>query len=410
MIAAGSRHAVQRRRLRNSPRPRFWGGRAGRFSHPLLGLSRSALRTFGSHIKGQYPLGDSNSSRHRSQRRHDHMALKIRGIRILALVGAICVTAAFPYSAAAAWPERPITLLHGFAAGGNGDLTARVVAERLSARLGQSVVVEPKPGAGGRVAAGFVARALADGYTLFMLPGGHASAAAMQEQLTYDPIDDFTFVGQVTQITFIVATFPEHSIKTVPDLVAAAKSASEPIVYATSGVGTAQHFAAELFAAMANIKLKHLPSRGGTAVPTMLLGKHIELGFEPPPSLLELLKDGKLRAIATTGPTRFFALPDVPTIGETISGYEVTSYFGLAGPPNLPADVVKRLNAETVSMTEDPGTVEKLKGLGSLPLSSTPEAFKERVASDIKRCSKIAVDAGIKPSAPSPAAPAGPSK
>ena len=322
-----------------------------------------------------------------------------------ALIGAVCVAAILPHSAVAAWPERPITLLHGFGAGGNGDLTARVVAERLSARLGQSVVVEPKPGAGGRVAAGFVARAPVDGYTLFMLPGGHAASAAMQEQMSYHPIDDFTFIGLVTQIPFIVATFPDHPIKTVPELIAAAKAAPEPIVFSTSGVGTGQHLAAELFAAMANIKLKHLPSRGGTAVPTMLLGKHIELGFEPPPSLLELLKDGKLRAIATTGPVRFFALPDVPTIGETIPGYEVTSYFGLAGPAGMPAEVVSRLNAETVAMTEDPQTVEKFKTLGSLPLSSTPEGFKQQVASDIKRWTRIVADAGIKPSAPAPAAP-----
>jgi tripartite-type tricarboxylate transporter receptor subunit TctC len=312
-----------------------------------------------------------------------------------------------PSSAAAAWPERPITLLHGFGAGGNGDLTARAVAERLSARLGQSVVVEPKPGAGGRVAAGFVAKAPADGYTLLLLPGGHAASAAMQQQMSYHPLDDFTFIGLVTQIPFIVVTYPEHPIKTVPELIAAAKAASEPIVYSTSGVGTGQHLSAELFGAMANIKLKHLASKGGTAVPTMLLGKHIELGFEPPPTLLELLKDGKLRAIATTGPTRFFALPDVPTIGETIPGYEVTSYFGLAGPPNLPADIVKRLNAETVSMTGDPQTIEKLKMLGSLPLSSTPEGFKERVASDIERWSKLVADAGIKPPAPPGSSPGG---
>jgi len=318
------------------------------------------------------------------------------------LAGALLMAAAFPWSATAAWPDRPITLLHGFGAGGNGDLTARAVAERLQARLGQSVVVEPKPGAGGRVAAGFVARALADGYTLLMLPGGHAASAAMQEQMTYHPIDDFTFIGLVTQIPFIVATYPEHPIKTVPELIAAAKAAPEPLVFSTSGVGTGQHLAAELFAAMANVKLKHLPSRGGTAVPTMLLGKHIELGFEPPPSLLELLKDGKLRAIATTGPTRFFGLPDVPTIGETLQGYEVTSYFGLAGPPGLPADVVQRLSVETVSMTEDPQTVEKLKMLGSLPLSSTPEGFKARVAADIMRWTRIVADAGIKPSAPAP--------
>jgi tripartite-type tricarboxylate transporter receptor subunit TctC len=312
-----------------------------------------------------------------------------------AAIGAICVVAASPSSAAAAWPERTITLLHGFGAGGNADVTARVVAERLAAHLGQSVVVEAKPGAGGRVAAGFATRAPADGYTLFMLPGGHAAAAALHEQLPYDSLNDFTFIGLVTQVSFIVATYPEHPIKSVADLIAAAKTSSEPIVYATSGVGTAQHLSAELFAAMADIRLKHLPSKGGTAVPTMLLGKHIELGFEPPPTLLELLKDGKLRAIATTGPTRFFALPDVPTIGETVAGYEVISYFGLAAPPKLPDEVVKRLTAATVTMLQEPATIEKLRVLGSAPLSSTPEGFKERVASDIKRWSKLVVEAGI---------------
>jgi tripartite-type tricarboxylate transporter receptor subunit TctC len=316
-------------------------------------------------------------------------------LRRTAFAGLLAVFA-FPHIAAAAWPDRPISLVHGFAAGGNADVTARVVADRLSAYLGRSVIVEPKPGAGGRVAAGYIARAPADGYTLFMLPGGHAAAAALYEQLPYHPINDFTFVGLVTQIPFVVATYPEHPVKTVPELIAAAKSSPEPIIYATSGAGTGQHLSAELFAAMANVKLKHLPSKGGTAVPTMLLGKHIELGFEPPPTLLELLKDGKIRAIATTGPTRFFALPDVPTIGETIPGYEVTSYFGLAGPPNLPADVVKRLNAATVGMLREPKTIERLRVLGSAPISSTPQGFKERVAADIMRWNKLVTDVGIK--------------
>jgi tripartite-type tricarboxylate transporter receptor subunit TctC len=309
--------------------------------------------------------------------------------------GVLCLGMALSNSAAAAWPERTITLVHGFGAGGNADVTARVVADRLSAHLGQSVVVEPKPGAGGRVAAGAIARAPADGYTLFMLPGGHAASAALYEQLPYDSVNDFTFIGLVTQIPFVVVTYPEHPVKSVPDLIAAAKSSPQPIVYATSGVGTGQHLSAELFAAMASVKLKHLPSKGGTAVPTMLLGKHIELGFEPPPTLLELIKDGKLRAIATTGSTRFFALPDVPTIGEIVPGYDVTSYFGLAGPANLPADVVKRLNAATLAMVEEPETIERLRVLGSAPLSSTPEGFKERVAGDIKRWAKLVTDVGI---------------
>jgi tripartite-type tricarboxylate transporter receptor subunit TctC len=315
---------------------------------------------------------------------------------IRAVVGAFCVAFAFPHVAAAVWPERPITLVHGFGAGGNADLISRAVADRLSARLAQPVVVEPKAGAGGRVAAAFIARTPADGYTLLMLPGGHAAAAAMYEQLPYHPIDDFTFIALATESPFIVATYPEHPVKTVRDLIAAAMSSPEPIIYATSGVGTGQHLSAELFAAMANIKLKHLPSKGGTAVPTMLLGKHIELGFEPPPTMLELLKDGKIRAIATTGRTRFFALPDVPTIGESIPGYEVTSYFGLAGPPNVPSEVVKRLNAETVAIIKEPQLIERLRVLGSLPLASTPEGFKQRVATDVKRWTKLVNDVGIK--------------
>jgi tripartite-type tricarboxylate transporter receptor subunit TctC len=312
-----------------------------------------------------------------------------------AIVGVICMAAVLPSGAAAAWPERTITLVHGFGAGGNADVTARVVADRLTAHLGQSVIVEPKPGAGGRTAAGFIAKAQADGYTLFMLPGGHAASAALYEKLPYDALKDFSFIGLVTQIPFVVATYPEHAVKSLPGLIAAAKSSKEPIIYATSGVGTGQHLAAELFAAMAGITLKHLPSKGGTAVPTMLLGKHIELGFEPPPTLLELIKDGKLRAIATTGPVRFFALPDVPTISEIVPGYEVTSYFGLAGPPGLPADVVKRLNEATVTMLKEPDTIKRLRVLGSAPLSSTPVGFRERVAADIKRWTKLVTDVGI---------------
>jgi tripartite-type tricarboxylate transporter receptor subunit TctC len=303
---------------------------------------------------------------------------------------------AFPHLATAAWPERSILLAHGFGAGGNADLVSRAVAERLAARLGQTVVVEPKPGGGGRVAAAYIARAPADGYTLMMLPGGHAAGAAMHEQLPYHPIDDFTFIALVTESPFIVATYPEHPVKTVRDLIAAAKASSDPIIYGTSGVGTTQHLSAALFAAMAKIELKHLPSKGGTAVPTMLLGRHIGLAFEAPPVILELLKDGQIRAIATTGPTRFWALPNVPTIGETLPGYDVTSYFGLVGPPNLPADVVKRLNAEAVAMVREPQLIERFRVLGSLPLASTPEGFKQRVQADIEKWTRLVTEAGIK--------------
>ncbi len=309
---------------------------------------------------------------------------------------ALCLGMGLSNAAIADWPERTITLVHGFGTGGNADLVSRAVPDRLAARLGQPVIVEPKPGGGGRTAALFVVRAPADGYTLTMLPGGHAASAAMHEQLPYDPVRDFTWIGMVTQSPFIIATYPQHPIKTVADLIAAAKSAPSPLIYGTAGVGTTQHLLTTLFATRAKIELKHLPTKSGAAVSTMLLGKHLELMVDSPPVILELAKASQLRPIATSGPTRYWALPDVPTIGETIPGFEGTSYFGLAGPPNLPADIVKRLNAETVAMGEDAQMIERFKVLGSLPFKSTPDGFKARVTADIERWTALVKEAGIK--------------
>jgi len=302
----------------------------------------------------------------------------------------------WPNAARAEWPERTITLVHGFGVGGNADLISRTVAERLAARLGQSVVVEAKPGGGGRTAALHVTRAPADGYTLTMFPAGHAASAAMHEQLPYHSVSDFTWIGLVTQFPIVVATNPESPIKTVHDLIAAAKAAPNPIIYGTPGVGTTQHLLVTLFAQTAKIELKHLPGKSGADISQMLLGKHIDFMADSPAVVLELTTAGKLQPIATTGATRFWALPDVPTIGETIPGFEGSSYFGVAGPPNLPADIVKRLNAETVAMTEDAQMTERFKALGSLPFARTPDGFKARIAADIERFTKLVKKAGIK--------------
>jgi tripartite-type tricarboxylate transporter receptor subunit TctC len=312
------------------------------------------------------------------------------------IVVALCLAVAFAPETKAAWPERPITLVHGFGAGGNADVVSRIVADRLATRLGQAVIVEAKPGAGGRIAAQYVARTAADGYTLIMLPGGHAVAAAMYEQLPYDTLNDFSFISLVSVFPFVLATYPDHPVKSIADLIAAAKTAPNPMLYGTSGVGTGQHMSGASFAAMAEINLQHVPSKGGMAAPTMLLGKHIDFVFETPTLILELVKSGQLRAIATTGKTRFFGLPDVPTISENISGYETTSWLGLAGPPKLPDAIVARLNAEIAAILKDAATADRLRELGGLPTASTPEGFKERVATDVAKFSKTVTDAGIK--------------
>ena len=262
-------------------------------------------------------------------------------------------------------------------------------------RLGQPVIVEPRAGAGGRIAAAQMGRTTPDGYTLIMLPGGHAVTAAMHEKLAYDPVEDFSFIGFVSQVPLILVTHPDHPVKSVADLMKTSSS-SNPMFYGSPGAGTTQHLAGALFAAMAKVNLKHLPTKGGAIVSTMLLGKHIDFAFESPALMLELVKGAKLRALATTGPTRFFALPDVPTVGETIPGYEATTWLGVAGPPKLPADIVRRLNAEIAAVLQEPELIEKYRKLGTLPLASTPEGFKQRVAADIAKWTKVVAEVGIK--------------
>jgi tripartite-type tricarboxylate transporter receptor subunit TctC len=312
------------------------------------------------------------------------------------LICAFCLFATFPVPAGAAWPERAITLVHGFGGGGNIDTISRIVAERLSVRLGQSIVVEARAGAGGRIAAAQVARSEADGYTLIVLPGGHAVTAAMHEKLAYDTLEDFSFISLMTQVPLILVTYPDHPLRSVADLIKTQKASSGPMFYGSAGPGTTQHLAGALFAAMARVDLQHVSTKGGAVVSTMLLGKHIDFAFESPILVLELAMGGQLRALATTGPKRFFALPDVPTVGEMIPGYEATSWLGVAGPPKLPPDIVKRLNGEIAAVMEEPEVVEKLRVLGTLPLASTPEGFKQRVAADVAKWSKVVADTGIK--------------
>jgi len=309
----------------------------------------------------------------------------------------ICVVsllAAFPVPPAAAWPERPITLVHGFGVGGNIDSISRIVAERLAARLGQPVVVEPRAGAGGRIAAAQMTRTAPDGYTLIMLSGGHAVTAAMHEKLAYHTLEDFSFISLVTQVPLILVTHPDHPVKSVADLMKT--PSANPMFYGSPGAGTTQHLAGALFTAMTKANLQHVPTQGGAVVSTMLLGKHIDFAFESPPLMLGLVQSGRLRALATTGSVRFFALPDVPTIGETIPGYEATSWLGVAGPPKLPSEIVERLHAELAALVQEPAAIERFRVLGSLPLASTPEGFKQRVAADVAKWSKVVADAGIK--------------
>jgi tripartite-type tricarboxylate transporter receptor subunit TctC len=314
----------------------------------------------------------------------------MRPTRRAVIAGAIGALA-IPRRARAAWPERPITLVHGFGPGGNADVLARLLSDRLPAGLGQSVVVEARPGAGGTTAALQVSRAAPDGYTLMIVVGGHAVYPAIYKSLAFDPLNGFTFVSMLAEYPFIVATYPGHPVQTPADLIAAARARSEPMTYGTAGIGTTQHLAMEFFTLRSGIRLQHIPYRGSGQGTTDLLAKRIDFMIEAPSSLLPQIQGANLRAIGVTGARRFFALPDVPTLAEGgVAGYDVTSWSGLGGPPNLPAPLVERLNAEVRAVLAEPTVMETIHRIGNEIAPTTPKAFRQRVENDIAKWSEVA--------------------
>jgi tripartite-type tricarboxylate transporter receptor subunit TctC len=293
------------------------------------------------------------------------------------------------------WPNRPITMVHGLPPGGSVDGIVRIIGEGLAGKLGQQVVVDARPGAGATLAAAQVARATPDGYTLLGIPSGHAVSAAMYKKLAYRPVEDFTFISTVTEYPFVLVTHPEHPAKTLKDLIAAGRERKEPLLYGGPN-GTLQHLSVELFARTANIRVQLVPYRGSPQAVADLLGKRLDFMLDPPTAHLAGIKGGQLRALATTGASRFFALPDVPTVAESgLRDFVIGSWQGVVGPAGLPDEIVKRLNKEVAAVLAEPAVIERLKALGNDPKSSTPDEFRKRVASDIDNWTKVVAAANI---------------
>jgi tripartite-type tricarboxylate transporter receptor subunit TctC len=313
------------------------------------------------------------------------------------VLGGLAAAAALrPDRAFAAWPERNISMIHGLTAGGGVDVSARVIAEGLSRKLGQQIVVEPKPGAAGTLAAAQMARATPDGYSLGWIPSGHAVTAATYKSLPYHPIDDFTIIGQSIEFPFVIVTHPEHTIRSIPHLIKTAKDRSEPLLCGVPGAGTPQHLLTEYFMRLAGIKITVVPFRGGNQALTELLGKRLDFLIDPPIALLGQVKSGGLHAIGVTGDKRYQPLPNVGTIAEAgFPGFSVTSWMGLVGPARLPQDIASRLNRDLNALIAEPAAVEKIHALGSEPKGGTPADFKALIARDIARWTKVIADAGI---------------
>jgi tripartite-type tricarboxylate transporter receptor subunit TctC len=288
-----------------------------------------------------------------------------------------------------------IAMMHGFTPGANVDIVARLIADNLSKRLNRQIVVEPRPGAGGTTSAAAVARADPDGTTLTILPGGHAVSAAIYKQLPYNAVDSFSFISMLTDFPFILVTYPDHPAKTVADVIKSAQADPGKLTCATAGNGTGMHLAFELFVAMAQAKIQHIPYRGSPQGITDLLAKRVDFQVDTPAVLMPFLSDGRLRPIAVTGPKGFFLLPGVPTIGETVPGYTVTSWLGVAGPAGLPPAFVTKVNEEIKAILAEPVVMERLRALGSDIVPTSPQGFRDRVADDVAKWTKVVADANI---------------
>lgn len=312
-----------------------------------------------------------------------------------AIVAGIGGLVACPTVGRAAYPDKTVTIVHGFP-GGNGDFLARIVADGMTRMLGATVVVEAKAGAGGTIASANVARAAPDGYTLMIMVGGHAVAAALYNQLAFKPVDDFTMISMLTEFPFVFATYPDHPAADARAFAEYARRAAEPPLFGTPGNGTGQHMSAELFASMGKFKLKHVPYRGSGQGVADVLGKRIDFISDTPTVTVPLIQDKQLRALAVTGESRFFALPDVPTIAEAgIAGYSTGSWLGLVGPAGMPPDVVARLNKMVHDLLGEPATAAKLRAAGSDVTPTSPQAFRARLESDIAKWVGVVQSAGI---------------
>jgi tripartite-type tricarboxylate transporter receptor subunit TctC len=305
-----------------------------------------------------------------------------------------CLWQAFAH-AQDGYPSRSVTLVQGFGAGGNGDTIARMVAEPLASRLGQAVVVEGRTGAGGSNASAFVARAAPDGHTLILFTGGHAVSAALYKSLPFEPVDDFQMLSTVGFAAFVIAVRKDSPITSLPALIAAAKTDPGKLTYSSVGVGSTQHLAGELLCSLADIKMTHVPYRGGNAPMTDLLGGRIDVMIDTITVVKPQIDGGTVRALAVTSPKPWWSLPEIAPAADTVAGYDVQTWFGVAAPKGLPEPIVRKLNADLVAALDVPAVRERLQTIGLDVRSSSPDAMREHITAEIAKWKKVVSEAQI---------------
>jgi tripartite-type tricarboxylate transporter receptor subunit TctC len=298
---------------------------------------------------------------------------------------------------AQAYPARPVHWIVGLAPGGAQDIVARLVGQWLSERLGQPFVIENRPGAGTNIGTEAVVRARADGYTLLLVGPPNAINATLYDKLNFNFIRDIAAVAGISREPDIMEVHPSFPAKTVPEFIAYVRANPGKINHASAGTGSAGHVAGELFKMMTGVSMVHVPYRGGAPALTDLLGGQVQVYFGNMQSSIEYIRAGKLRALAVTTATRSEALPDIPTVGEFVPGYEASGWTGIAAPKNTPAEIVDKLNKETNAALADPKLKARLADLGAAPLPGSPSDFGRFIAEETEKWGKVVKFANIKP-------------
>jgi tripartite-type tricarboxylate transporter receptor subunit TctC len=321
--------------------------------------------------------------------------MKLPRRRFLRLAaGATVLPTVSRIATAQAYPTRPVRLIVGFPAGGLTDILARLLSPWLSERLGQQFIVEDQPGAGTNLATETVVRALPDGYTFLMATSTNAINATLYDHLKFNFIRDTTPAACIARTPLVIVVNPSFPAKSVPDFITYAKTNPGKINMATAGIGSSVHLAGELFMTMTGVQLVPVHYRN-SYVPDMLAGQ-VQLVFSPIPTTIEQVRAGKLRALAVTSGTRSQALPDVPTIGEFVSGYEASVWNGVVAPKNTPAEIIDKLYKEIDAALADPKIMARFAQVGSVPKSMTPADFGKFIAADTEKWGKVIRAANIK--------------
>jgi tripartite-type tricarboxylate transporter receptor subunit TctC len=316
----------------------------------------------------------------------------IRSITCAVLAALLAVASS---AAAQPYPTHPITLLHGFGAGGNADTIARLLAGPLTEGLGQPVIVEPRIGAAGIIAADRAAKAKPDGYTLVILPGGHAVAAALYKSLPFDPLNDFQMISLLTSFPMVVSVRRNHPFRDIGDVLAQARAKPGSVTYSSVGIGSVQHLSGELLASMTGVQLTHIPYKGGSAPLTDLLGGQIEIMIDTMTVTTPQLEAGTIRALAVTSREEWPLLPGIPPVAATVPDFDARSWLSIATTKGVPRPIVDQLNREVRKALDMPTVKARIEGMGNRVTPTSADEMQAFLASEAARWTKVIRDAKV---------------